>query len=156
MAKKQSQTSETTKPEQDTMKTIEPVKSTKKKQTEEVIYWSKNRFPMIAYNTGNFQQQLQGGILQMTQEQKWVKFDNHYYRTSDPVIIGHMDRIIEETLAKKQSLPFMRYDGRTQPDRYVTIKLGEEQFTVLESEVNEKVQEFLIKQKTDNSEIKTF
>lgn len=153
MAKTKSQTSESKQPDNHT--TIEPEKpSPKKTALKEVVYWSKNRFPMIAYNTGNFQQQLQGGVLQMTQEQKWVKFDNHYFRTTDPVIIGHMDRIIEETLAKKQSLPFMRMEDYVEPERYVTIKLGDEQITVLESEVNEKVQEFLAK-KTTNSEIKT-
>lgn len=154
MAKRVKQTSDTLQPETETTKT-EKVKTKKQNDIpEEVVYWSIYRSGMIAYNTGDFKQQLQGGVLQLVQDQKWVKFENHYFRTTDVKIIETLDRIIAEAKAKKTLLPCMRYKDYTAPERYVTIKLGDEQITVLESEINEKVQDFLAKQKT-NSEIKT-
>lgn len=148
MAKK-SQTSEEAKEtieetKQETSEQKKPVKQ------EEVVYWSVNRSPMIAWNTDKYIQELQGGLIRTTQEQKWVKFENHYYRTRDENIIKELDAIIEKAKSENRLAPCMRYDKNNPVDRYVTIKLGDENITVLESKVNDAVQKYLESKQTES------
>lgn len=153
MAKQKSQTSD----EKETKETeiIETSKEVAKKETKhpaEVIFWSKNKSAMIAYNTGESQQTVQGGIIQLTPVQKWVKFENNFFKTSDKFVIGKIDEIIENAVAKGSSRPCIRYEQYERPEEMVTFTLLGETITCKSSEVDKKVQEVLKKQ---NSEIKT-
>lgn len=150
MAKAQSQTSDVTKSE---TKEVKKEETKPVKEQKEVTFWSKNKSAMIAYNTGESQQTVQGGIIQLTPVQKWVKFENHFYKTSDKFIISKLDEIIDNATAKGSSRPCIRYEHYERPEETVTFTLLGETVTCKSSEVNTKVNEILNKQ--NNSEIKT-
>ncbi len=155
MAKTKSQTSD----EKETVseEIQETVKETGKaikpaKEQKEVTYWSKNKSAMIAYNTGESQQTVQGGIIQLTPVQKWVKFENNFFKTDDKFVIAKLDEVIANAEAKGSLKPCIRYEHYTRPEEMVTFTLMGETITCKSSEVDSKVQEVLKKQ---NSEIKT-
>ena len=152
MAKTKSQTSDETETTETKDIISKEVAKKETKQPEEVTYWSKNKSAMIAYNTGESQQTVQGGIIQLTPVQKWVKFENNFYKTSDKFIIGKLDEIIENAVAKGSTRPCIRYEHYERPEEMVTFNLLGETITCKSSEVEQKVQEVLKKQ---NSEIKT-
>lgn len=151
MAQKKSQTSDETATETKDILTKEVAK--KETKQPEVIYWSKNKSAMIAYNTGESQQTVQGGIIQLTPVQKWVKFENNFFKTSDKFVIGKLDEIIENAVAKGSSRPCIRYEQYERPEEMVTFTLLGETITCKSSEVDKRVQEVINKQQ--NSEIKT-
>lgn len=151
MAKQKSQTSDETVTETKDILTKEVAK--KETKQPEVIYWSKNKSAMIAYNTGESQQTVQGGIIQLTPVQKWVKFENNFFKTSDKFVIGKLDEIIENAVAKGSSRPCIRYEQYERPEEMVTFTLLGETITCKSSEVDKRVQEVINKQQ--NSEIKT-
>jgi len=154
MTKTKSQTSE----EKVTSETVTEEPSVKKEvavkepKNQEVTFWSKNKSAMIAYNTGESQQTVQGGIIQLTPVQKWVKFENNFFKTSDKFIIAKLDETIENAVAKGSTRPCIRYEHYERPEEMVTFTLLGETITCKSSEVDSKVQEVLKKQ---NSEIKT-
>lgn len=154
MAKQKSQTSD----EKVTSETVtgEPLVkkevAVKEPKNQEVTFWSKNKSAMIAYNTGESQQTVQGGIIQLTPVQKWVKFENNFFKTSDKFIIAKLDETIENAVAKGSTRPCIRYEHYERPEEMVTFTLLGETITCKSSEVDSKVQEVLKKQ---NSEIKT-